>query len=230
MRLNMRFERTTLYAHENGSRVMASCLGISRWKNMAQISESGHRLHQTISGGFEDLARTLPVKFSLAVAKWTYDHVQRAGRGTDTLSAGEALYLPLKAPIGCRGVLAIQPRNWKCLEEPDDWNTQRIGELVRNQTEVPSVTGPIKNHFTRAILQLPCPHNDLPDLPLMGLLQTLAFTWFILGGADVNSLSVAQAEKHTDSARTDAADSFTRDLPPTGALVVRAFQLCRTSR
>jgi two-component system sensor histidine kinase KdpD len=68
------------------------------------------RLHPTNAGGFEDLS----------VAQWTYDHVQRAGRGTDTLSAAQALYLPLKAPIRCRGVLAIQPQDWKFLEGPDE--------------------------------------------------------------------------------------------------------------
>ena len=41
MCFDMRFERTALYAHEHGFPVMTSSLGISRWKNMAQINESG---------------------------------------------------------------------------------------------------------------------------------------------------------------------------------------------
>ena len=40
---DMRFERTALYAHENGFRLFTSCLGISRWKNMAQINDCGAR-------------------------------------------------------------------------------------------------------------------------------------------------------------------------------------------
>lgn len=40
---DMRFERTALYGYENGFNVFTSCLGISRWKNMAQINESGHK-------------------------------------------------------------------------------------------------------------------------------------------------------------------------------------------
>lgn len=40
---DMRFERTALYAHENGFPVYVSCLGISRWKNMDQINACGHR-------------------------------------------------------------------------------------------------------------------------------------------------------------------------------------------
>ena len=40
---DMRFERTALYAHEHGFRVITSSLGISRWKNMEQINDCGTR-------------------------------------------------------------------------------------------------------------------------------------------------------------------------------------------
>lgn len=50
MCFDMRFERTALYAHENGFTVMTSCLGISRWKNMAQINASGHRAVKPYDG------------------------------------------------------------------------------------------------------------------------------------------------------------------------------------
>lgn len=43
MCFDMRFERTALFAHENGFPVMTSSLGISRWKNMRQINDSGIR-------------------------------------------------------------------------------------------------------------------------------------------------------------------------------------------
>jgi predicted adenine nucleotide alpha hydrolase (AANH) superfamily ATPase len=43
MCFDMRFERTALYAYENGFPVITSCLGISRWKNMAQINDCGVR-------------------------------------------------------------------------------------------------------------------------------------------------------------------------------------------
>lgn len=38
---DMRFERTALYAHENDFPLISSSLGISRWKDMNQINESG---------------------------------------------------------------------------------------------------------------------------------------------------------------------------------------------
>lgn len=40
---DMRFERTALYAAENGFDTITSSLGISRWKNMAQINDCGER-------------------------------------------------------------------------------------------------------------------------------------------------------------------------------------------
>lgn len=40
---DMRFERTALHAHEHGFPVMTSSLGISRWKDMAQVTASGRR-------------------------------------------------------------------------------------------------------------------------------------------------------------------------------------------
>jgi epoxyqueuosine reductase len=43
MCFDMRFERTALYASENGFNVFCSSLGISRWKNMEQINDSGVR-------------------------------------------------------------------------------------------------------------------------------------------------------------------------------------------
>jgi two-component system sensor histidine kinase KdpD len=42
------------------------------------------------------------------VAQWCFDHGGAAGRGTDTLPASPLLYLPLRAPMRLRGVLALQ--------------------------------------------------------------------------------------------------------------------------
>ena len=39
----MRFERSALYAKENGFKVYATTLGISRWKDMDQINGSGEK-------------------------------------------------------------------------------------------------------------------------------------------------------------------------------------------
>ena len=38
---DMRFERTALYAHEHGFKVIVSSLGMSRWKDMDQVNSCG---------------------------------------------------------------------------------------------------------------------------------------------------------------------------------------------
>lgn len=43
MCFDMRFERTALYAAENGFNLISSSLGISRWKDMKQINDCGLR-------------------------------------------------------------------------------------------------------------------------------------------------------------------------------------------
>ena len=47
---DMRFERTALYAYENGFKVITSSLGISRWKDMEQINECGIRTAKNYDG------------------------------------------------------------------------------------------------------------------------------------------------------------------------------------
>ncbi|SAL03895.1 two-component system, sensor kinase protein KdpD [Caballeronia calidae] len=55
-------------------------------------------------------------RLDLDIAQWVYDQQKPAGRGTETLPASQALYLPLKAPMRTRGVLALR--------------TEREGELA----------------------------------------------------------------------------------------------------
>ncbi len=55
----------------------------------------------------------------IALAQWAYDQNQPAGLGTDTLPLSARLYLPLKAPMRIRGVLAIQPNVMRQLMVPE---------------------------------------------------------------------------------------------------------------
>jgi two-component system sensor histidine kinase KdpD len=54
-----------------------------------------------------------------AVALWVYDHGQPAGAGTATLAHGALLYLPLKAPMRIRGVLALAAARRSLFSDPD---------------------------------------------------------------------------------------------------------------
>lgn len=53
------------------------------------------------------------------VAQWVFDHRQMAGRGTDTLPASDAIYVPLAASHGPVGVLAINHEDPAYLLSPD---------------------------------------------------------------------------------------------------------------
>lgn len=63
MCFDMRFERTALHAHENDFKVFTSSLGISRWKDMNQINDSGTRA----ASHYDDLTY------------WTYNWRQDGG-------------------------------------------------------------------------------------------------------------------------------------------------------
>jgi two-component system sensor histidine kinase KdpD len=62
---------------------------------------------------------SMPAGLDPAVAQWAFDHAEAAGQGTNTLPASPLLYLPLKAPMRMRGVLAIEPRNPSRLAGPE---------------------------------------------------------------------------------------------------------------
>ena len=53
------------------------------------------------------------------VGQWAYDHGSEAGCGTDTLAGSPILYVPLKAPMRTRGVLALEPENPRRLMAPE---------------------------------------------------------------------------------------------------------------
>lgn len=63
MCFDMRFERTALYAYEKGFSLISSSLGISRWKNMDQINESGVKAAANYPG----------------VSYWTYNWRKNGG-------------------------------------------------------------------------------------------------------------------------------------------------------
>ena len=53
------------------------------------------------------------------ICQWAYDHGAEAGCGTDTLAGSPVLYIPLKAPMRVRGVLALEPRHPQRLMAPE---------------------------------------------------------------------------------------------------------------
>jgi len=66
----------------------------------------------------------------LSVAQWVYDREQPAGLGTGTLAGTGIHYLPLRAPVRTRGVLALKPRNERLIFVPEQ---QRLLETFAAQ-------------------------------------------------------------------------------------------------
>ena len=56
---------------------------------------------------------------NLGIAQWSFDHNEPAGFGTDTLPGSPVLYLPLRAPMRTRGVLAVEPTHTSWLLVPE---------------------------------------------------------------------------------------------------------------
>jgi two-component system, OmpR family, sensor histidine kinase KdpD len=55
----------------------------------------------------------------IGIAQWAFDKGHPAGAGTDTLPGSEVLYIPLRAPVQARGVLALRANNRRLLRIPE---------------------------------------------------------------------------------------------------------------
>jgi two-component system sensor histidine kinase KdpD len=66
----------------------------------------------------------------MAVAVWSFQHGESAGRGTDTLSASDARYIPLKTSQGVVGVLGVKPKDSVSHLSPDQ---RRLLETFASQ-------------------------------------------------------------------------------------------------
>ena len=75
------------------------------------------------------LPSQLPAGFDASVADWAFRHGQAAGLATSTLSAQSWHYLPLKAPMRVRGVLALEPAKPRWLLIPEQ--LQQLDTLAR---------------------------------------------------------------------------------------------------
>jgi two-component system, OmpR family, sensor histidine kinase KdpD len=83
---------------EIGARFMKSEFGAPSALIVADLED---RLHGPLHSEGQ------PQALDVGVAQWAFDHDEAAGYGTNTLAASPVLYVPLKAPMRMRGVLAI---------------------------------------------------------------------------------------------------------------------------
>ena len=106
----------------------------------SQVSELGEA---AVQGNFQGQALVLltdardhlvmplasPPDFDASVADWTFRNAQAAGLATSTLSAQPWHYVPLKAPMRVRGVLALKPAQPRWLLIPEQ--LQQLDTLAR---------------------------------------------------------------------------------------------------
>ncbi|MFL6628888.1 MAG: DUF4118 domain-containing protein [Vitreoscilla sp.] len=95
---------------EIGARFMKSEFGAPAALMIADLQD---RLHQPVQSEGQ------PAGMDVGVAQWAFDHDEAAGHGTNTLAAAPVLYVPLKAPMRMRGVLAIGAGNAARLAGPE---------------------------------------------------------------------------------------------------------------
>ena len=74
-------------------------------------------------------ASNAPPDFDISVADWAFRHAKPAGLNASTLSAQAWHYLPLKATMRVRGLLAIKPAQPRCLLIPEQ--VQQLDTLAR---------------------------------------------------------------------------------------------------
>lgn len=77
------------------------------------LSGDEGRMHEPI-----DTPGDIPV-IDLGICQWAFDHNTEAGCGTDTLPGSPLMYIPLKAPMRTRGVLALEPRHPRRILAPE---------------------------------------------------------------------------------------------------------------
>lgn len=75
------------------------------------------------------LADDLPTSIDASIADWAFHNGQRAGLATATLPAHAWHYVPLRAPMRIRGVLALQPAHPRWLMIPEQ--VQQLETLAR---------------------------------------------------------------------------------------------------
>lgn len=77
------------------------------------LADEKNRLHEPIP-----VPDGLPM-VDMGISQWAFNHDVEAGYGTDTLPGVPLLYIPLRAPMRTRGVLALEPRHPQRLMAPE---------------------------------------------------------------------------------------------------------------
>lgn len=150
-----------------------------------------------------------------AIAQWVFDHGQRAGKGTDTLSGATALYLPLKS---C-GVMAVVPTA-DLIRSPERFNQL---EILAGQTALAleRITTAAAVREAEVRMRTEQMRSSLLSAVSHDLRTPLAS---ITGAA---SSLVDQGEKFTAGTRRELAESIADEAERLSRLVSNLLEMTR---
>ena len=156
----------------------------------------------------EQLVTTVPrdgatLTTEIGIAQWAFDNGQPAGVGTDTLPGSDVLYIPLRAPIRPRGVLAVKARNRRLLRIPEQRQLlDTFAALIAIALERVHYVGVAQDALVRMESErlrnslLAALSHDLrtPLTVLVGLAESLALTKPPLSAAQLETADAIQDE------------------------------------
>jgi two-component system, OmpR family, sensor histidine kinase KdpD len=139
----------------------------------------------------------------IGTAQWAFDQGKPAGFGTDTLPGSEVLYIPLRAPIQPRGVLAVKARNRRLLRIPEQRQLlDTFAALIAIALERVHYVGVAQDALVRMESErlrnslLAALSHDLrtPLTVLVGLAESLPLTKPALSAAQIETADAIQDE------------------------------------
>lgn len=142
-------------------------------------------------------------EIDIGIAQWAYEHGRPAGFGTDTLPGTDVLYVPLRAPLRSRGVLAVKARNRRLLRIPEQRQLlDTLAALIAIALERVHYVGIAQSALVRMESErlrnslLSALSHDLrtPLTVLVGLAESLALTKPPLSPAQLETTEAIQEE------------------------------------
>jgi two-component system sensor histidine kinase KdpD len=162
---------------------------------------------------------TLAPEIDLAIAQWAVDHNATAGLSTDTLPSAPVLYVPLKAPMRTRGILAISPKRSAWILSPEQ---QRFLETSATLIAIALERVHFITVAQNALLQMES--ELLRNSLLSALSHDLKTPLTVLAGL-ADSLSLAGPP--LPKAQADIAESIREEALRTSALVSNLLDMAR---